>query len=326
MKNIIRFLGFTALIAVITVGAFAQQYNPESDFKVTKSADGKSITITEYVGKATVVNIPPKIQNLPVTNIGTAFQNQGMITSITIPEGVTTLVGGAFNGCSSLKSITIPASVTSIQSGSFGFIALNSVTFQGSTLLGLDNAFIGPNEGLPAAYYAGKAGTYIKSGSTWTKQTAASAQTSQYNPESDFQASKSGNAVTIKNYVGKATVVNIPPTIQGSPVTSIEGFTNPNNPANEKITSITIPENVITIGQLSFSGLESLASLTIPASVTSIGANAFQYCTGLTSVTFGGSKTTIASNSGTLPSSLRTAYASGGAGTYTKSGSTWTKK
>jgi len=90
-----------------------------------------------------------------------------------------------------------------------------------------------------------------------------------------------------------------------------------------------VKSNINTIGNLVFSGgLESLASVIIPASVTNIGANAFQGCDKLTSVTFGGSNTTIASNSGTFPnaSSLRTAYASGGAGTYTRSGSTWTKK
>jgi len=90
MKNVIRFLGFTALIAVITVGAFAQQYDPESDFAVTKN--GNNVTITNYKGSKTVVNIPPTIQGGTVTDIGDGktvpFQGRVSITSVTIPDTV----------------------------------------------------------------------------------------------------------------------------------------------------------------------------------------------------------------------------------------------
>jgi len=56
-----------ALFALMAVGLYAQT---EADFTVKKSADGKSVMIDEYNGKATAVNIPAKIQNLPVTSIG----------------------------------------------------------------------------------------------------------------------------------------------------------------------------------------------------------------------------------------------------------------
>ena len=41
------------------------------------------------------------------------------LRSITIPEGVTSIGAGAFRGCSSLKNITIPESVTSIEENAF---------------------------------------------------------------------------------------------------------------------------------------------------------------------------------------------------------------
>jgi hypothetical protein len=57
--------------------------------------------------------------------------------------------------------------------------------------------------------------------------------------------------------------------------------------------NITIPSNVTTIGNNTFSGRTSLTSITIPASVTAIGSNAFAYCTGLTSITIPASVTSI---------------------------------
>ena len=41
------------------------------------------------------------------------------LTSITIPNSVTSIGGGAFKGCSSLTSVTIPNSVTSIGESAF---------------------------------------------------------------------------------------------------------------------------------------------------------------------------------------------------------------
>ena len=63
--------------------------------------------------------------------------------------------------------------------------------------------------------------------------------------------------------------------------------------AYSKLTSITIPENITSIGRCAFSGCDGLTSITIPDSVTSIGSSAFENCSGLTSIVIPDSVTSI---------------------------------
>ncbi len=53
----------------------------------------------------------------------------------------------------------------------------------------------------------------------------------------------------------------------------------------EKITSVSIPDSVTSIGDYSFYSCKGLAKLVIPGSVISIGENAFSCCTNITSIT-----------------------------------------
>ena len=77
------------------------------------------VTITGYTGTNRVVVIPDTITGLPVTAIGgDAFNGNWRLTSVTIPNSVTSIGGGAFAG-TGLINLTIPNSVTNI--GSYYF-------------------------------------------------------------------------------------------------------------------------------------------------------------------------------------------------------------
>ena len=60
------------------------------------------------------VMIPNNVSSLNYTFCGCSA-----LTSVTIPDGVTSIGGGAFYGCSGLTSVTIPNSVTSIGESAF---------------------------------------------------------------------------------------------------------------------------------------------------------------------------------------------------------------
>ena len=69
-------------------------------------------------------------ETYPVTGISDmAFSDCSDLTSVTIPESVTTIASGAFQECSALTAITIPESVTSIGGGAFsGCSGLTSIS------------------------------------------------------------------------------------------------------------------------------------------------------------------------------------------------------
>ncbi|MGN0670482.1 MAG: leucine-rich repeat domain-containing protein [Oscillospiraceae bacterium] len=118
--------------------------SPVSDFKYKFKEELGGIEITEYKGKKEVINIPATIDGKNVTSIGEdAFVGCVGVTSVIIPNGVTTIGKSAFNNLE-LTSVTIPDSVTKIGENAFLFCSrLTSVTLPDSvTEIGKD-AFSG---------------------------------------------------------------------------------------------------------------------------------------------------------------------------------------
>ena len=105
--------------------------------------------------------------------------------------------------------------------------------------------------------------------------------------------SPSTGPITINAYDGSVSAVTIPSTIKGYPVTSL-GLAAL---AGSGMTTVTIPDSVISIGDDVFNGCTSLTSATIGAGVTSIGGSAFSYCTSLTGVYFQGNSPTPTNDS-----------------------------
>jgi len=128
------------LVLLVVFSAYPQQYDDESDFKV-EPIGGNAVRITSYAGTKQEVRISPRIQGIPVTEIGTRAFNSRQITSVVIPNSITTIGARAFAG-NPIISVSI-LGATGIGRYAFGICdKLTSVSFPNVTSIG-PNAFQG---------------------------------------------------------------------------------------------------------------------------------------------------------------------------------------
>ena len=211
-----------------------------------------------------VVNIPSSLGGYPVTSIGEcAFFRCKDITSVTIPDSVTSIDYWALAGCS-FTEVCIPKSVTNIAYGAFSEDA-----YIVSFFVDESNPAYKSQDGLLLS----KDGTILVHG-------------------------VNGDVIvpdTVTTIAEEAFYVRIG-------LTSIEipkSVTNIGTSAFcycSGLREVTIPNSVTEIGILAFANCESLTSVTIPDSVTSIGWGAFDSCSGLRSVVIPDSVTSIGSS------------------------------
>ena len=123
----------------------------------------------------------------------------------------------------------------------------------------------------------------------------------QYDPESDFEIytsiARRGKSIKITKYAGSKQTVNIPPTIQGLPVTGIGEIAF----RGKNITSVTIPKSVIGIGYSAFMSAD-LGSVTFEGAITANNLGKGLFNNGYFISPFAGD--------------LRDKYLAGGIGTY----------
>lgn len=101
----------------------------------------------------------------------------------------------------------------------------------------------------------------------------------QYTEGLVFELNADGNEYAVTEYTGKSTDVVIPQDYNGYPVTTIGAGAFAECTS---ITSVSIPEGVVSIGDYAFSSCSSLKTINIPNSVTLMGELPFNKCDALT--------------------------------------------
>ncbi len=111
---------------------------------------GENLTVSGYdpiffKGEANIISaLKYGGVTMVVNSISNAFEDCKVLTSVNIPNSVTSIGGGAFVYCTGLTSINIPNSVTSIDNSAFrGCSGLTSVTIPNSVVWIGYSAFAG---------------------------------------------------------------------------------------------------------------------------------------------------------------------------------------
>ena len=238
----------------------------EGDFVFGKPNDVN--TLLYYLGNTANLILPTDYKGENYAIGDNVFKEYIELTSVVIPNSVTSIGNYAFNGCTSLKELRIEDGESTL---SLGYNTYDS-SYIGKGLFydcPLETLYLGRNLSYNTGYSYG--------------------YSPFYNIETLVNVTIGKNVTTIGSYafyyctgLKSITIPNSVTSIGNSAFAYCYG-----------LTSITIPNSATSIGSYAFAYCSGLTSVEIPNSVTSIGDDAFLYCTGLTSITIPNSVTSI---------------------------------
>ena len=194
------------------------------------------------------VVIPEEYEGRRVVAISSdAFISCRGLTSVIIPEGVTSIGEAAFAGCRSLSSITISRSVTSIGRSAFANCSgLTSIAIPASVTAIGEAAFSG---------CSGLMSIGVEDGNE------------MYDSRDNCNAIIETASNTLILGCQNTMIPNSVTSIGYSAFSGCYGLTN-----------VIIPESVTSIAHYAFTACYNLTSIKIPKSATTIGAHVFEGC------------------------------------------------
>ena len=212
---------------------------------------------------------------------GGVFQNCKNLTSIVIPNNVSTIGMAAFENCSKLTSVIIPDSVTIIDNNAFYDCSALMDVIMGNSVISIGAYAFAQCPSLTSVTIPGSVtcigdGAFSRCYNLTSIKIPASVSTIGNYPF--FNCSNLANIIVDKN---NTTYKSIDGNLYSKDGTVLIAYA-----MGKTDTSFVIPDSVTTIGNYAFKYCSNLTSVTVGDSVTSIGVQAFDCCNNLKNVIF----------------------------------------
>ena len=252
-------------ISVLGLAAF--ELAEVDEIRVNLSATKTLLSIGEYAFTDSTARII-KIGYGPTTIGSSAFRDCANLTELNLPASIVTIGDSAFSGCSSLKVLDLR---NARQIGSI------------SDCSSLEKIILG------ASLYSPYAVSNIsgKNGSTWFYEGGSDTAVSYFDLAGTYVAEKPDLSTVwtyeqingkwyITGYTGNSVNLTVPSSlvINGTEA-QIAGIKSINTNEGVDIETLVISEGIAEILENALSGKTKLSSITLPQTLTSIGANAF---------------------------------------------------
>ncbi|MDE6659960.1 MAG: leucine-rich repeat protein [Eubacterium sp.] len=288
VKKLLSLLLAITMLFSITAGiefsAYAEM-NKDYDYFILEDGTAE---IESYLGSETDVRIPAIIDGYKVTGLGLeAFENNEELTSVYIPDSVTSIFNNSFYGCSALKEINVDPNnkcFASVDGTLYNKAKTELIKYAGAKA---GSSFTIPNSvtkitawSFDCAYNL----TNISVPNTIEVIEECAFTNSGYFDNAD---NWNNGVLYIGNYLlsadedadlGAYSIKNGTTLIADNAFEYCYG-----------LTSVTIPNSVKSIGDYVFYGCDSLKNVVIPNSVTTLGDCIFFNCGSLVSATISSS-------------------------------------
>lgn len=281
-------------------------------------------TIETYAFKGCLALTSVAIPSSATTLGNYVFENCTGLKTITFGAGLTVIPVGMFKGCTGLTSMVLPDNIQSIENYAFenctslaeitlggGMLSVPGTPFKGCTALrtvtclSANPPHMTTSECFPTATYSngtlkvpGASLNTYKSADWWRMFNTVEAMSFDFYVNGIYYKKTSNNTVKVtykellyESYTGSVT---IPSSIKvGSVTYKVTAIGDYAFYMCKNLTSVSMPNTIITIEACAFEKCSGLTNVTIPNSVTTLGVDAFSSCTGLKSIDIPNSVTKI---------------------------------